>query len=207
MAWHVINRHCGPNPDSAAREQTSWCCIAPLEADALQVFCSKVSPNCGACPLQADCDYARNNGRRYGSKTGLTLTDLEDLPATAWRMPDRQHMPTAATFSQHTPAMEASPAEHAEPGIQSVPHGLEAAAEHAEPGTQSVPHGLGAAAEHAEPGLQSASRGLHAAQEHAMPAVPLLLGAIGSQQEEVARLVQAAASMREVSAAAEHGNR
>ncbi len=30
----------------------------------LQVFCSKVSPNCGACPLQASCEYALNNGKR-----------------------------------------------------------------------------------------------------------------------------------------------
>lgn len=30
----------------------------------LQVFCSKVSPNCGACPLQACCEYALNNGKR-----------------------------------------------------------------------------------------------------------------------------------------------
>lgn len=33
----------------------------------LQVFCSKVNPNCGACPMQATCDYARNNGKRLGA--------------------------------------------------------------------------------------------------------------------------------------------
>ena len=31
----------------------------------MQVFCSKVSPNCGACPLQTSCDYALSNGKRF----------------------------------------------------------------------------------------------------------------------------------------------
>ena len=32
---------------------------------ALQVFCSKVSPNCGACPLQSSCEYALGNGKKF----------------------------------------------------------------------------------------------------------------------------------------------
>ena len=33
----------------------------------LQVFCSKVSPNCTACPLQTGCEYALSSGKKYQS--------------------------------------------------------------------------------------------------------------------------------------------
>ena len=34
----------------------------------LQVFCSKVSPNCAACPLQTSCEYALGNGKKFQSQ-------------------------------------------------------------------------------------------------------------------------------------------
>lgn len=37
----------------------------------LQVFCSKVNPNCGACPLQAGCEYALSNGKKYPATSSV----------------------------------------------------------------------------------------------------------------------------------------
>ena len=45
-----------------------------------QVFCSKRDPNCSACPLQDQCEYALNNGRRrkhhVAAKVSLTFFHL-----------------------------------------------------------------------------------------------------------------------------------
>ena len=35
-----------------------------MQPAALQVFCAKQSPNCASCPLQLQCEYAQNNGKR-----------------------------------------------------------------------------------------------------------------------------------------------
>lgn len=29
-----------------------------------KVFCTKLNPRCGTCPLRASCEYARNGGER-----------------------------------------------------------------------------------------------------------------------------------------------
>ena len=40
--------------------------ITPLGT---QVFCSKRDPNCSACPLRPQCEYAQANGRHFQKKT------------------------------------------------------------------------------------------------------------------------------------------
>ena len=42
-----------------------------------KVFCSKVSPNCNACPMRGDCEYAKNNGPSlHGRKKAKTTADV-----------------------------------------------------------------------------------------------------------------------------------
>ena len=134
------------------------------------------------------------------------IVDLEDLAAKAPAMSGSQRTAAAAPKAptlQHSLQGNVAAAEHAEPGIQIAPHGLAAAAEHAELGIQTAPSDLKAAAEHAELGIYTAHTDLKAAAEHADPIelgiriVPQHLQPLGSQQAEVARLVQAAASMHD----------
>ena len=47
---------------------------------ALQVICTKSKPNCSACPLQSQCEYACSGGERWQGHAGETWA-AERLPA------------------------------------------------------------------------------------------------------------------------------
>ncbi|KAL3160951.1 hypothetical protein ABBQ38_009343 [Trebouxia sp. C0009 RCD-2024] len=44
-----------------------------------KVFCSKVSPNCTACPLQTGCEYALSHGRKYQSQPAAPSTAKQQV--------------------------------------------------------------------------------------------------------------------------------
>ena len=48
----------------------------------VQVFCQKRSPNCGCCPLQEQCDYARHGGARLqvGPEQRVLTLPLPKMP-------------------------------------------------------------------------------------------------------------------------------
>ncbi|KAL0042280.1 hypothetical protein WJX77_008246 [Trebouxia sp. C0004] len=131
-----------------------------------KVFCSKVSPNCGACPLQANCEYALNNGKRLqpqavkpfpaqrqepgqhraaecASDARAVSTDMEDLaPATPTK-------PVAAVLlgSPRTP-VGCTPMETAQPTapVAAAVHAEQASAISGQPAQPTAP----LAAVHAE---------------------------------------------------------
>ena len=51
----------------------------------MQVFCSKLTPNCGACPLQAGCEYALNKGKRFQSHTPPSVSAQHQVRLSAFR--------------------------------------------------------------------------------------------------------------------------
>lgn len=67
----------------------------------VQVFCSKQSPNCRACPLRHDCDYALAKGRHLDPglvKPKKTAPKVSRKPSAAKKAPTLA-LPAADTAS------------------------------------------------------------------------------------------------------------
>lgn len=60
-----------------------------------QVFCSKRDPNCSACPLRSQCEYAQANGRHLKKRRApSSKADPDPQPAKAPRQGSHTETPT-----------------------------------------------------------------------------------------------------------------
>lgn len=97
-----------------------------MQRGALQVFCAKQSPNCASCPLQLQCEYAQNNGKRMQHPEA---SPAQPAPAAEAATPQQaaqeggvQPSATPVSPSSKHEAAAAMPATHEDtPGAVSLP--------------------------------------------------------------------------------------
>lgn len=77
-----------------------------------KVFCSKNNPNCDACPMRGDCEYARNNGPSlHGRKRARTAADISVAGMVVAPQQSSWPTPETARLAPKSPGMKAGPKE------------------------------------------------------------------------------------------------